>query len=84
MNIHRYHEASLPDMGFLHDVEYVVDSKSKAFVKSLQTHLVVEGVVGDLVISHDDPLSEVTAVAAYSILLKDNVIDENANYLIKH
>lgn len=83
MNIHRYYE-SVDSMGFLHDVNYLIDESNKVLVVSMQTHLVNYGIVGDKMISHTESLNEVTTIASYSILLNDNVMDYDANYLIEH
>ena len=83
MNIHRYYEP-VDTMGFLHDINYLIEEGDKVLVIGMQTHIVADEIVGDRLISHADPLNEVTMVASYSILLKDNVMDADANYLIKH
>lgn len=83
-NIHRYYEPVNDNFGFLHDVCYDIDSENKALVTSLQTHTVIDSKVDEKIISHEDPLNEVTVIAAYSILAKDGVMDIDANMLIKH
>jgi len=81
MNIHRYYEP-VDNMGFLHDINYIIEEVNKVLVIGMQTHIVSDGMVGERVISHADPLNEVTMAASYSILLKDNVMDADANYLL--
>ena len=82
MKIHRYYEQFSTDSGLLHDVCYEVDTENKTKVNSLQTHVVEGGVVGEMLISHQDPLNEISILASYSILVKDCVIDTDANMLI--
>ena len=82
MNIHRYYESIDDTKGFLHDVNYLIEEGNKVLVIGLQTHLAESGVVGDRLISHADPLDEVTMLATYSILLQYNVMDFEGNYLL--
>jgi hypothetical protein len=82
MNIHRYYEKHTEDIGFLHDIAYNVIGNGKTIVNSLQTHLVKNNIVADLLSSHQDPMDNVMKLAAYSILFGDKVIDMEGNYIL--
>lgn len=79
---HRYYEGISENSGLLHDVWYDIDPEIKVVVTSLQTHIVSNDIVERRIISHNDPLNEVSAMASYSILVKDGVMDIDANLLI--